>query len=101
MNLGRRTVLAALLASAGPAGFAAAQALPPAAAPIRALDNGLLAVMKAGEATPFSRRFDMLAPVVDRVFDLPEILRASVGPRWSSFRPAEQHALITAFRQFT
>ena len=24
-----------------------------------------------------------------------------MGPRWSSFSPAEQHALITAFRQFT
>ena len=57
--------------------------------------------MKAGSATPFAQRFAMLAPIIDRVFDLSAILQVSVGPVWTSL-PADQHAaLLTAFRRYT
>jgi len=68
---------------------------------IRALNDGLLAAMKAGEVAAFSRRYDMLAPVIDRVFDLATILRNCVGPRWPSLTEPERQALLAAFRHFT
>ena len=70
-------------------------------APIQALDDGLLEVMRAGKPTPFRDRFHMLAPTVDRVFDLAGILMVSVGPRWTTVDQAQQTALMRVFRRFT
>jgi phospholipid transport system substrate-binding protein len=70
-------------------------------APIKQLIDGLQQVMKAGSGTPFSRRFDMLAPVIDRTFDLAAILRESVGPPWAALPPDQQALLAEAFRRYT
>ncbi len=72
-----------------------------AAEPINELNRALLTVMKAGNAMPFPRRYEMLAPTVERVFDLPGILRTSVGPRWASLGSQEQTDLAEVFRRFT
>jgi phospholipid transport system substrate-binding protein len=69
-------------------------------APVQRLYDALLAVMKAGHA-PFAQRFDQLAPVVDAVFDLPEILQASVGPSWNALTTDQRSTLLTAFRRYT
>jgi phospholipid transport system substrate-binding protein len=60
------------------------------AAPVQALNEGLLAVMRAGKRTPFRDRFHLLAPTIDRAFDLQGILRISVGPGWGGIDPAQQ-----------
>ena len=70
-------------------------------APIQALNDGLIAVMRAGKATPFRDRFHMLTPTVDRAFDLPGILRVSVGLRWDDVDAAQQAILLKVFRGFT
>ena len=72
-----------------------------AAAPIAALNRGLLTAMRAGKATPFPQRFAALAPLVEGAFDIPGILQASVGPRWSALPPAQQSQLLDVFRRFT
>ena len=70
-------------------------------APIQQLIGGLEQVMKAGMGASFSQRFAMLAPVIDRTFDLAAILRESVGASWASL-PANQQAMLTeAFRRYT
>ena len=71
------------------------------AAPIQQLNDELLRVMKAGPATPFQQRFGMLAPVIDRVFDLDAILRQSIGPAWTTLPPSQQDTLRPAFRRYT
>ena len=38
--------------------------------PIQRLTDALLAIMRAGRATPFEQRFAQLAPVIDNAFDL-------------------------------
>jgi phospholipid transport system substrate-binding protein len=73
----------------------------PAVAPIRQLVEGLLRIMKAGRATPFAQRFDMLAPVIDQTFDLATILKTSVGPSWDTLSQDQQGALSAAFRRYT
>jgi phospholipid transport system substrate-binding protein len=98
----RRVVLrtAGLGVLAAP-GFVAADDIPDAAIPIQALCNALLAIMKAGRATPFPQRFETLAPIVDRALNLPLILQVAVGPRWASSTPKQQSDLQSAFRSYT
>ncbi len=57
--------------------------------------------MRAGRTRPFAARFDALAPVIERAFDLPTVLKISVGLRWSSFDTATQLRLDRAFDRFT
>jgi phospholipid transport system substrate-binding protein len=54
-------------------------------ATIQQFNAALLAAMKAGGGTDFSRRFEALAPAVDRTFDL----------------PTQQAQLLDAFRRYT
>ena len=86
----------------GPAGgfVARAQAAGPIA-PIEQLQQGLLQVMRQGKATPFAQRASGLTPIVQRVFDLPAILRVSVGPAWFRLTPDEQGRLLNVFQQYT
>jgi phospholipid transport system substrate-binding protein len=69
--------------------------------PLTALYAGLEAAMRAGPKTPFVQRFDALAPVIDRAFDLATVLKVSVGLRWDSMDPAVQARLARTFRRFT
>jgi len=99
-GIGRRALLGALLFA--PA--AKAQTVPGAAegkAAITALYDGLRASMKLGKTASFNAHFDKIAPVIDRVFDLDTILRASVGLRWSGLDDATQKTLAAVFRTFT
>ena len=81
--------------------FAARAADADAVAPIQALNQGLLAGMRAGKATPFLQRYNALAPLVERAFDIPAILQASLGPRWAGLPAAQQARLLDLFRKFT
>ena len=97
--IARRSLGLLLLAGLLPAHAAD---LPAPAQPIVALNAALLAAMRAGAATPFATRAATLRPVVERVFDLPTILRNSVGAaRWSGFATAVQQELMEAFTRFT
>ncbi len=69
--------------------------------PIVALNAGLLAEMQNGRAVPFATRYVHLAPVIERVFDLPIILRASIGPLWAGLAQNDQTQLLDAFRAYT
>jgi phospholipid transport system substrate-binding protein len=71
-----------------------------ATAPIAALNAALVAIMKAGDATPFLKRYQMLVPVADQVFDLQRIIEVSVGSYWSGLPPAQQQKLLQVFRCF-
>jgi phospholipid transport system substrate-binding protein len=71
-------------------------------ASIQRLVDGLVQEMKAGSAkTPFQQRYTNLAPVIESVFDLPTILRESVGPTWESLPPDQQTMLQEAFKRYT
>jgi phospholipid transport system substrate-binding protein len=82
---------------------APAAAEDPVLVPAHQLVAGLLQIMKAGSAAaPFSRRYDILAPVIDETFDLTAILGESVGPAtWDSTPPDQQKLLMAAFRRYT
>lgn len=99
IEIARRAVLAA--AAALVAAPALAQTGSGPAQPIARLNEGLLAIMQAGDTTPFAQREQMLAPAVDAAFDLSTVLESAVGLRWRSMPPNEQAQLLAAFREFT
>jgi len=70
-------------------------------APIEQLHSGLIEIMKAGKGVPFRQRYDKIAPVIGRTFDLEVIVRQVVGPRWAALPPDQQAALGDAFRRYT
>ena len=94
-------VAAALLARPGLARAASYAEGSGAAAPIKVLSDALVRAMQAGTRTPFAQRYAIVAPAIDRAFDLQTILRVSVGPRWASMTPDEQTKLLDVFRRYT
>lgn len=98
----RAALLLPLLLAAAPFSRAAAAVDTQAViAPITALDNGLIQIMKAGKQTPFNKRYLALAPLVDRALDISTILRRTVGLSWSQIPAAQQIQLQDAFERFT
>lgn len=87
----------AIAATAARGAIAAASSF----APVEALDQGILAVMRAGRSASFAQRMQMLTPVVQAAFDLPRILANSVGLRFAGFPPDAQAELLDVFTQFT
>lgn len=69
--------------------------------PVAELQAALLAVMKAGRVTPFDQRAAVLAPVLERTFDMPSVLRLVVGPRWDTLSPGAQGQLQNAFFRYS
>lgn len=99
MTLSIRFIMSA--AALGLAAPLAAQTSDPARAPVQALDDGLLAIMKGGSALGTAGRAARIGPVVDQTFDIALITRLSVGPDWLKVAPADQAALVAAMRRLT
>jgi phospholipid transport system substrate-binding protein len=101
-ELDRRSLLGfALLAVIPASAYGADPGTADASATVARLYDGLLVDMKAGKKVNFQQRFEMLAPVVDQVFDLQTVLAVSVGPRWAGLAPNQQDRLLSAFRRYT
>jgi phospholipid transport system substrate-binding protein len=88
----------ALVSAASPV---LAQSGDPAAGTVETLHNALLAIMHAGTAAGQAGRARQIAPALDRTFDLPQMTRLAVGPGWTNIAPADQTALVAAFRSMT
>jgi len=95
-----------------PAGDEAATAAPPAAAePVAAddapahqvevLNETLLRVMKEAKELGYEGRYELLAPVVDRTFDLRFMGEKAAGRHWNDLSAQEQQRWLDAFRRFT
>jgi phospholipid transport system substrate-binding protein len=78
-----------------------AQAADPAAGTVQSLQGGLLTIMKAGGKAGQAGRASMIAPVVDRSFDIPLMTRLAVGPAWTGFAAGDQAKVVAAFRSLT
>ena len=81
------------------AGSAAALAVNPQDN-VRGFYDTLLTTMRYGPTLGQSGRYARLAPVVDRLFDLPAMTQLAVGPTWATLSPAQQQQLIEAFRHY-
>jgi phospholipid transport system substrate-binding protein len=101
-GLTRRAALLAVIGVTASVRAGRAQRVDPQLAqPLQDLYAALEVVMRAGPATPFSQRFDTVAPVIDRVFDLETVLKVSVGMRGDAMDAASRARLLRVYRQFT
>ena len=101
LAVSRRLVLPLALAGIALPCLARADMAAEARQPILELYTGLEKLMRAGRAAPFPKRFEVLAPVIDKGFDLETILRVSVGLRWPVLDETSRVTLAKVFRQFT
>ena len=67
---------------------------------VRGFYDTLVTTMRNGPTLGQSGRYARLAPVVDRVFDLPSMTRLAIGPIWATLPSAQQQQLIDAFRHY-
>src|SRR5271166_3735211 len=101
-SLDRRTLLRLVLATTAiVAGWGRAAIASDITAPVEQLHAGLVAIMKAGRTATFRQRYETIAPVISRTFDLEAILRQVIGPRWASLPADQQAALAEAFHRYT
>src|SRR5277367_1571410 len=102
-SLNRFAWLAVAVAMVTPALGQAARAADadPAAVQVDNFDRALLDAMKGGKALGVQGRYRRLAPVVQRLFDLPTMTKYSVGPAWTTMSAADQKALIDAFSKLS
>ena len=101
-SLRRRTLLPLALCSVAVwAAWGRADAATDVVGAVEELHAGLMAIMKTGKTAPFRQRYDMIAPVIGRTFDLDTILRQAIGPRWSALPADQQAALEVAFQRYT
>lgn len=73
----------------------------PASGTVEALQNGLISIMRAGKSAGEAGRARIIAPVIDRAFDLPLMTRLAVGPTWTGISAQDQAKLVSAFRALT
>ena len=93
--------LAAILALAAftawaPTGASAQDPASPTAH-IDSLHRVLIEVMKQGKQLGLKGRYDKVAPVLFRTYDVPLMARIAVGPSWDSMAPAQQARVVDAF----
>src|SRR4029077_3691321 len=82
--LDRRTLLRfALCLTAAVPGTPATAATSETIAPVEQLHTGLIEIMKAGKSATVRQRYDKIAPVISRTFDLEAIVRQIIGLRWT------------------
>jgi phospholipid transport system substrate-binding protein len=105
----RALLLAGIAVSAMPAVLAvpSAPAIAASAAqsaaqvgPVQRLDTALIDVMQNADALKFRGRYDKLAPVLNAVFDVPEMTRIAVGPMWNDASDAEKKDMVEVFGRY-
>jgi phospholipid transport system substrate-binding protein len=92
--------LLALSLAVAPAA-AVAQVSDPAAARVDAFYDVLLDTMKQAKSLGVEGRYRKLEPAVERTLDIPAMTRFAVGPKWTSFSPAEQAQVTKAFKRMS
>ena len=76
---------------------AAAQAAGTPEKTIDALNAKLLDTMKQAQQLGVQGRFNALAPVLAKTYDIASMSRIAVGQSWETLQPAQQAAVIDAF----
>jgi len=97
MTMRGRVVLVAVLAMAARAGAEAS----PAAQVIAHLDEGILGVMKQGDALGYQGRVEHYGPLVEAAYDIPFMAEKSLGQGWKNLSEADRASWIALSREFS
>src|SRR5581483_3600286 len=107
MRANRRGVLLAGLAFAATvqmplqAAFAAnASETAAAAQTVQRLNAVLIEVLTNGNTLQYQGRYQKLQPVLAAVFDIPEMTRVAVGPKWSELSDSDKQKMSDLFGRY-
>jgi phospholipid transport system substrate-binding protein len=78
-----------------------AQDADPATQRVSSLSDALLDTMKQAQQLGVKGRYDKLAPVLAKTYDLPLMTRIAVGQSWAALTPEQQKAVVAAFTRMT
>jgi phospholipid transport system substrate-binding protein len=67
---------------------------------VQGLYDVLLSTMKNGRTLGQSGRFTQLEPVIRRTFDIPSMVRLSVGTSWASLSEAQRQQVTQSFGRY-
>ena len=73
----------------------------PAAANVSVLYSALLETMKQAKQLGLKGRYDKLAPVLAKSYDLPLMSRIAVGARWDGLSAPQRQSIVNAFTRMT
>ena len=73
----------------------------PAAANVSSLYSALLETMKQAKQLGLKGRYDKLAPVLAKSYDLPLMSRIAVGPSWDGLSAPQRQSIVNAFTRMT
>jgi phospholipid transport system substrate-binding protein len=73
----------------------------PAASRIDGFYGALLDTMKQAKQLGLKGRYDKLAPVLAKTYDLAVMSQIAVGPSWSALSAAQQKSIVNAFTRMT
>lgn len=73
----------------------------PAASRIDSLYGALLDTMKQAKQLGVKGRYDKLAPVLAKTYDLAVMSQIAVGASWSALSAAQQESIVAAFTRMT
>lgn len=68
---------------------------------VEAFHAALIATMREAQRLGVRGRFERLAPIMTRSFDLAAMTRIAVGPPWTGFAASEQTSLTDAFTRWS
>ena len=68
---------------------------------VSSFDDALLGTMKNAKALGYQGRYDKLAPVIDKDFDLAFTTKLVIGSAWNDVPADKQAAVVEKFRKFT
>jgi phospholipid transport system substrate-binding protein len=78
-----------------------AQDADPATQRVSSLSDALLDTMKQAKELGVKGRYDKLAPILAKTYDLPLMARIAVGQNWAALTPEQQKAIVAAFTRMT
>jgi phospholipid transport system substrate-binding protein len=73
----------------------------PAAARVSTLYDALLQIMKQAKQLGLQGRYDKLAPVLAKTYNLPLMSRIAVGQSWDALSAPQKQSIVTAFTRMT
>jgi phospholipid transport system substrate-binding protein len=99
--MSRTSVILPVIAAIVLAAPAHGESADPAASRVNGFYEVLLGVMQQGKQLGPKGRYEKLAPVLSKTYDLASMARTAVGPSWSEFAPEQQREVVKAFTRMT
>lgn len=78
-----------------------AQDADPATQRVSSLSDALLDTMRQAKELGIKGRYDKLAPVLAKTYDLPLMTRIAVGQSWDALTQEQRQAIVSAFTRMT